>query len=79
MRKLVAEGAGAISIPVSSDESIAVSIYPTQFNSPVTFKAISKSQVIDPDKDRADQDSDDDEDESEDDATQDNRSDEAPK
>jgi hypothetical protein len=80
MRELAAEDAGVISIPVSSDDSIAVSIYPTPFNSPVTFKAISKSQVIDADKDRADQDpDDDDEDEPEDDATQDNRSDENPK
>jgi hypothetical protein len=68
MRKLTAEGYASISIPVSSDENILVSIFPVPFKSPVTFNVISKSLTADFEQDRADEDAEeeDDEDESED-------------
>lgn len=59
MRKLAAEYADSISIPVSSTESIIVSIHPALFNSPVTFTVVSKSITADSEKDRADQETED--------------------
>ena len=55
MRKLADEGAKLISIPVSSDENILVSIFPVTFESPITFNVISKSVTADSQKDRADE------------------------
>ena len=71
IRKLAAQNAASISIPVSSDENVVVSILPVPFKSPVTFNVISKSVTADSDKDRADQGVDDEEeDEPEDDLNQ---------
>jgi hypothetical protein len=55
MKKLAAEDADSISIPVSSTENIIVSIRPELFNSPVTFTVIPKSTTADSEKDHADQ------------------------
>jgi hypothetical protein len=73
MRKLAVEGAKYISIPVSLDENVVLSIHPTPFNSPVTFSVISKSVTADSERDRADQEieEEDDEGEQEDESDQD--------
>ena len=63
MRKLAAPGASSISIPVSSDENVGVSICPVPFGSPVTFTVISKSATAELDKDRADRETEDEDDE----------------
>jgi TIR domain len=71
MRKLKAEGAASISIPVSSDENVVVSILPVPFETPINFNVISKSVTDDSEKDRADEEvEDDEEDESDDELNQ---------
>jgi hypothetical protein len=67
MTKLAAEGTKSISIPVSSDERVEVSIRPLTFDSPVTFNVISKSATADSEKDRADEEIEDEDDDEPDD------------
>jgi hypothetical protein len=56
-----------VSIPVSSDERVEVSIRPLTFDSPVTFNVISKSATADSEKDRADEEIEDEDDDEPDD------------
>ena len=67
MTKLAGEGTKSISIPVSSDERVEVSIRPLTFDSPVTFNVISKSSIGDSEKDRADEEIEDEDDDEPDD------------
>lgn len=54
MRRLASDG-NSISIPVSAEESITLSVRPLQFSCPVNFSVISKSVTADSERDRADQ------------------------
>jgi TIR domain len=57
MGKLAQEGASLITISVSSEEHLDISIRPMTFESPISFTVISKAKSADLDKDRVDQES----------------------